>query len=75
MNMATWTVVGISIGAALGSATDNMGAWLSCGAALGLVIGSGTRSKSSPSTSVRRRTIVAASATAARLRSGVTRRD
>jgi hypothetical protein len=46
MNMATWTVVGISLGAAMGSATDNMGGWLSCGAALGLVIGAaGTRGK------------------------------
>jgi hypothetical protein len=37
--MATWTVVGIAIGAAMGSATRNMGEWVASGAAVGLVIG------------------------------------
>ena len=39
MNMALWTVLGIAIGAAMGSATDNMGMWLSMGGALGLMFG------------------------------------
>ena len=39
MNMAIWTVLGIAIGAAMGSATDNMGMWLAMGAALGLMFG------------------------------------
>ena len=39
MNIATWTAVGISIGAAMGSATDNMGVWVALGAALGAAIG------------------------------------
>jgi hypothetical protein len=39
MNMATWTVVGIAIGAGMGAATGRMGVWVAAGAALGLVIG------------------------------------
>ena len=39
MNMATWTAVGISIGAAMGSATDNMAVWVASGAATGVAIG------------------------------------
>jgi hypothetical protein len=39
MNMAVWTVLGIVIGAAFGSATDNMGQCTAWGAALGLMVG------------------------------------
>jgi hypothetical protein len=39
MNMATWTVVGIALGTAMGAATHNMSQWVALGGALGLVMG------------------------------------
>ena len=37
--MATWTAIGIGVGATIGSSTGEMGVWIAVGAAVGLSTG------------------------------------